>query len=226
MKEIRGAGAVKYARENGIDFDIDEAFLERAEGEILGRPATMADVNALFEERLGSPYDPADVTPGEESFDFMVARYGDDWIYVAVEGKDPAGEEGAALRLFRRPLKEKDPRPGGDILSLYTRYSPRLKGTGLPAAADLNLLFHAALRLAGRGELVAEVEPAEGEGESYGNRRFLVPTDAEVSLQDALCELCLGGRGETSIRLHVECARRLRKVVAEVTAAGRLSRRG
>lgn len=218
MKQIRGKAAVAYAEENGIDFDIDEEFIARSEGAILGGPASLADVDRLFEERLGAPYDPGDILPGEKAFDFMVARYGDGWIYVPVEGADPEGEERAALGLFRRPLKEKTPRPGGDTMGLFLKYKPRLRRTDFPRAADLNLLFHAALRLSAKGLLLSLEDTVVGGGvESYGNRRFFVPPDAEVALEGVLCAGCLEGRGRPTLSLHVECARRLRKAVAGMT---------
>lgn len=219
MKEIRGAAAVRYAREAGIRFDIDEGFLIEAEAALGGHRTSMVDIDRLIEERTGFPFDPAEIVPSKETFDFLVNRYGDGWIYVAVEGRDPGAEERAALRMFRRLLGEREPVAACDVKELLGRYGrrARLGDTGFPRQADLNLLFHAALRLSGRGELesVEEGEPmAEGQKISYGRRRFNIPADLEVSLAGVLCESCLRERTASTLRLHRECAHRLRKVLA------------
>ena len=106
MKEIRGMEAFRYAAEQGIFFDADEAFMLRAESAILGRPATPTDIDDMFEEKLGTSYDPTDLFPDGDSFKLLVERYGDGWIYVATEGTCPEEEERIALRMFRGFLKE------------------------------------------------------------------------------------------------------------------------
>lgn len=212
-KEIRGMKAVRYAGRMRILIDVDEEFILRAEGELLGRPATLGDLDDLFEREMGSCYDPTDLLPGGDNFEFLVGRYGDGWVYVAVEGNDPAGEERAVLRLYRGLLRGQEPFCGGDILDLATRYAPRLKDTGFPRDANLNLLFHAALRLAKRGLLEAERDArprADGDWGSYGGRRFFVPADAEVSLEGVMCAQCRDDWGFSSAHLHRECAARLR----------------
>lgn len=223
MKELRGAEAVRYARENGIDFDVDWSFLAEAEGEMKGEKTSVADVDRLVEDRLGRGLDLADVTGGGETFDFLVNRYGDGWIYVAVEGRDPEAEEAAVLRMYRRLLEGREPVPGSDVKDLLGRYGrPRLGDTGFQQGATLNLMFHAALRLAGRGLLESvpdEDSPAASRPSGYGRRRFLIPADVRVSFADALCENCRREIGAARPGLHRKCARRLRKVLAEVVRA-------
>src|ERR1700750_2916402 len=100
MQEILGAGAVRYAKESNIFFDIDEEFLVGAEGEIRERRASMAGVDEMIGEQTGLAYDPAEIVHSKPIFDFLINRYGDCWIYVAQEGKDPEAEERVALRMF------------------------------------------------------------------------------------------------------------------------------
>jgi hypothetical protein len=223
MKEFRGAEAVRYARENGIDFDVDWRYLAETEGEMRGEKTSIADVDRMIEDRLGRGLNLADVTGGGETFDFLVNRYGDGWIYVAVEGCDPEAEEAAALRMYRRLLEGSDPVPGSDVKSLLGRYGrPRLGDTGFQQGTALNLMFHAALRLAEKGllESVADEDsPDAPRPSSYGRRRFLIPADVRVSFADALCEKCRREVGAARPGLHRECARRLRKVLAEAVRA-------
>jgi hypothetical protein len=214
MKEIRGAKAMRYADENGIDFNVDEGFLTSAEGALLGRRARRADLDELLERKLGCPFDRAELLPGRASFDFLISRHGDGWVYVAVEGANPDEEERVALWLCRRRLKEEKPAPGGDIMDLFYRYRPRLTATGFPADAGLNLVFHAALRLVAKGSLVEERDPPGGEVMSYGNRLFFAPPGVEVRLAGVICERCRAGMGPAVMRLHPECARRLRRALA------------
>lgn len=221
MKEIRGAAAVRYAREANIFFDIDEEFLAEAEEGIRERRTSMADIDELIEEQTGLPYDPAEIVLGKPIFDFLINRYGDGWIYVAQEGKDPEAEERVALRMFRRLLGEEEPVSLIDVKGLYGRYSrTRFGDTGFPRDADLNLLFHAALRLAAKGalECVADEGPLPTEeGASYGGRRFGLPPNVEVSLENVLCDRCRREAGNASVSLHVECARRLGRVLRKTT---------
>jgi hypothetical protein len=221
MKEIRGAAAVRYARELNIFFDIDEEFLAGAEEGIRERQTSMADVDELIEEQTGLAYDPAEIVPGKPIFDFLINRYGDGWIYVAQEGKNPEAEEQVALRMFRRLLGEEEPISLIDVKALYGRYSrTRFGDTGFPRDADLNLLFHATLRLAGKGVLVC-VEDEESlpaaEAASYGRRRFGLFPDVEVSLANVACDRCRRELGESSSRLHGECVRRLRRALGKTT---------
>lgn len=219
-KELRGIKAASYAERQGIFIDVDEDFLLGAEGRRLGRRATEEDLDTLFTERLGRGYDVTDLLPGGEGFELLVGVYGDRWVYVALEGNDPAREERAVLRMYRQLLKERNPSCGGDLLDLAARYGPRLRGTGFPGHADTNLLFHAALRLAGRGELeaVMDREPLpKGAVHNYGNRRFFVPPDGRVSVSGALCGACREELRSLSPRLHRECAGRLRKILGNVT---------
>jgi len=218
-KEIRGHEAVRYAEEQGILFDIDEDYMLAAEGELLGRAATKGDLHNLFMQRLGRRYDPTDVFPGEENFNLLVERYGDQWVCVPLRGNHPEQEEEAALGLFRNLLSAEEPVCEGDILDLATDYGLQLVDTGFPPWATTNLLYHAALRLVAGGWLGAVMDknpPPEAEGRSYGNRRFFVPPDAEVSLSGVLCDRCQDEMQYSSPGLHRECAARLRTALGKV----------
>lgn len=178
MKEIRGQEAVRYAEAQGIFFSADEDYMLQAESTLLGRPATLDDIDALFEERLGASYDRTDLFPGEDSFNLLVERYGHGWICVALEGNHPEDEESALIGMFHGLLKEKEPFCGGDILDLAASYGPELRETGFPGWATTNLLFHAALRLVAKGQLEAVMDDgplSDSSIGSYGNRRFFVP---------------------------------------------------
>jgi hypothetical protein len=227
MKEIRGVEAVRYSRELNIFFDIDEDFLTKAEGKLRGSRTSMADVDELIEEQTGRSFDPAEIVPGKEAFDFLINRYGDGWIYIAQEGKDPEAVERIALRLFRRRLDEQEYGSACDVKELLGRYGrTRFGDTGFPREADLNLLFHAALRLVEKGilESVTDDDPLpDGQSPSYGRRRFVVTPDVEVSLVNVLCERCLGARSTDSMRLHRVCAQRLKKALTKATACVRSS---
>jgi hypothetical protein len=231
MKEIRGAAAVTYARVFNLFFNIDEDFLAEAEEEMREKRTSILDVDELIQEQTGISYDPAEIVPGKLVFDFLINRYGDGWIYVAQEGKDPEAEEKLALRLFRRLLDEPEPVFLADAKELYARRYNRArfsdsKFTGFPRHADLNLLFHAALRLAGKGmlEAVEDVEPLPaGETASYGRRRFGILPDVEVSMVNVLCDRCRRECGQTSLSLHHECARRLSQVLRKAASSVRNS---
>lgn len=218
MKEVRGAQALRYSRETGVRFDVDDDFIRGAEGGLRGGRTPMLYVQVLVRERTGMEYEPAEILPGTEVFDFLVNRYGDGWIYVAMEGKDPAAEEGRALRLFRGLLEGPEPSPGGDVKEIFEgQERPVFFGTGYAQDADLNLLFHAGVRLAEKGLLVEVADPdplPAGRKAAYGRRRFLVPADVEVSLEGVLCAGCRGGSLSSILNLHRECAARLRKVLA------------
>lgn len=218
MKEIRGMEAVRYAERQGIIFDADEAHMLRAEGALLGRQATLLDIDDLFAEKLGTCYDPTDLFAGGENFELLVGRYGDGWVYVPVEGERPDEEERVLLSLFRGFLGEEEPFCGGDILDLAATYNPRLGDTGFNRSASTNLLFHAALRLVDKGLLEAVMDPKPLTGaatKSYGNRLFYLPADVEVGLAGVLCDSCAEEFGGSSAGLHRECARRLRRALAK-----------
>ncbi|MDT5268324.1 MAG: hypothetical protein QOH49_510 [Acidobacteriota bacterium] len=222
MKEIRGAAAVGYAREWNIFFNIEVDFLAEAEEEMREEPTSVAYIYGLIRERTGLPYDPAEIVPGKPIFDFLINRYGDGWIYVAREGKNPEAEESVALRMFRRLLGEEEPLFLIDAKELYARYSrTRFGDTGFPRGADLNLLFHAALRLTGKGalECVEDEKPLPTtEAVSYGGRRFGLPPDVEVSLSNVMCNRCRGDLSKSSMSLHAECARRLRRALGKTAS--------
>jgi hypothetical protein len=218
-KELRGIKAAHYTEEQGLLIDVDEDFLIWAEGERLGRRATEEDIDTLFMEKLGRGYDPTDLLPGEESFNLLLEVYGDQWIYVALEGNSPAQEERAVLRMYRQLLKERNPSCGGDLLDMAARHGSGLRSTGFPKQADTNLLFHAALRLVEHGELKAVMDRdpfPEDASPSYGKRRFFIPPDWHVSLSGALCGACHEELQSSSPYLHKECATRLRTVLGRV----------
>jgi hypothetical protein len=215
VKEIRGAKAVRYAGEMNIDFDIDESYLTMKESQISGKHFAPVNVYLLLDEKLGREFDPAEVVPGSEVFEFLVNRYGENWAYVALEGSSPEVEERVTLRQFRRLLEGQVPAAWADVRELFRRYWPlRLGQTGFHRDAHLNLVFHAALRLTRKGALVSREEtdpPREGQQASYGRRRFMIPADVEVPLTGVLCEQCRGKHGKTILSLHPECAARLRR---------------
>jgi hypothetical protein len=230
MKEIRGVAAVTYARVFNIFFNIDEALLANAEAEMSGRRTSIVDFYELVRERTGVSYNPAEIVPGKIIFDFLINRHGDEWIYVAQEGKDPEAEEKQALRLFHRLLEEPEPVALIDVRYLHRRYSrvrfDDRRFTGFPHDARLNLLFHAALRLARKGmlEAVEDVEPLPaGEMASYGRRRFGILPDVEVSMANVLCDRCRRECGQASLSLHHECARRLSQVLRKAVSSVRNS---
>lgn len=217
-KELRGAEALRYSVKEGVLFDFDEGFLLEAEGRALGRTATREDMHQLFRERLGRHYDPIYISPGEESFNLLVERYGDGWICVPLEGNHPEEEEHLVLDLLRRQLGEEEPADGGDILSLVCEYGPELRDSGFPSWATTNLLYHAALRLVAREQLLVEMDTIpskEDVGESYGRRQFFLPPDGEISLSGVLCPSCWDEVQRSNPGLHRECAWRLREALAK-----------
>jgi hypothetical protein len=218
LKDIRGAEALNYAETNGLDFSIDEGFLIRAESRLRGEPASMNKIESLIEEEVGQPYDPTNILPGSRSFEFLLGRYGDGWIYVALEGNHPDEEEATVLRLFRRLLNTKEPSNGGDILDLATQNPPRLRDTGFPRDADVDLLFHAARRLVDLGilESIPDPTPLPSDAEpNYGNTYFLLPSDFQIPLSGLLCNHCVARLDATSLALHRECARRLKAALTK-----------
>ncbi|MFL6284478.1 MAG: hypothetical protein ACJ74Q_15140 [Pyrinomonadaceae bacterium] len=229
MKIIRGAAAVTYARELNIFFEIDDFFLADAEGEIREERTSVADIYMLLKEQTGHSYDPAEIVPGQPVFDFLINRYGDGWIYVPQEGMDPAAEEQAALRMFRRLLGEPEAASLIDAKGLFWKYGARTSfgKTGLDSTDNLTLLYHAAVRLAEKGllESVTDADPLpEGTAPSYGRRRFTLPPDISVTLEGALCEQCRARSGASPLKLHTECARRLSRVLSGATASAERQR--
>lgn len=219
MKEIRGMDALRYAEREGLLFNRDESYLIKAESEILGRPASPSDIKAIFDEKLRGGYGSTLQQPSGQVLDPLINRYGDGWIYIPVEGLNPKDEEDVAHNLFRQPLRKKVPSSWVDIRDIVTRYEPQLGNTGFPPDADLNLLFHAALRLTGQEKLESrmdKVPPPEGESSSYGRRRFIIPPDAEIYLGTLLCERCRDEYDNAYLILHYECAGRLRRALTKV----------
>jgi hypothetical protein len=139
MKEIRGMMAVRYAKRQGIIFDVDEEFMLRAESATLGRSATPLDIDNVFQEKLGTCYDSTDLFPDGDNFELLIERYGDRWIYVPLEGNHPEEEERIVLSMFQSFLKEREPFCGGDILDLSSTYYPQLRDTGFHKDANPNL---------------------------------------------------------------------------------------
>jgi hypothetical protein len=139
-------------------------------------------------------------------------RYGDQWIYIPLEGNHPIQEEQAVLDLYRRLLTAEVPHSGGDISDLATENPPALEDTGFPKDADLDLLFHAALRLVEKGKLISipdQLPVPDDEEPNYGNTYFLLPADLQISLSGLLCEECSASRRSSNLNLHRECAQRL-----------------
>lgn len=218
MKKITGAAAVNYANTNGLDFSIDEAFLVEAEGTIRGCPTTIEDIDSLLEEQLGEPYDPTKIIEGSTSHRFLLDRYGDQWIYVPLEGNHPLEEEQAVLQLYEHLLAAEVPRSSGDISDLATEDPPTLKDTGFPKEADLDLLFHAALRLVEKGMLISvpdSLPVPDDEEPNYGNTYFLLPPELQISLSGLLCEECTASLSSSTPNLHRQCAHRLSKRLRE-----------
>jgi hypothetical protein len=217
MKQIRGIAALEYATKNGLEFLVDEAALRDAESRIQAKPVTLLDIDSLLQTELGESYDPTKVIEGSRSFDFLLQRYGDEWIYMPLEGNHPDEEESAVLRLYRQRLSSDSPSSGGDVVDLATENPPTLSDTGFPPDADVDLLFHAAKRLVSKGllrsvshaaSLSDDIEP------NYGNTYFFVPSDVEISLLGVLCEECHAQRDPSRLDLHTECANRLRNALA------------
>jgi hypothetical protein len=219
MKEIRGMDAVRYAEKECLLFNVDESYLIKAEGELLGRPASLSDVEAIFNEKLGRSYSSTLQLSSSVGLNLLIDRYGAGWIYIPAAGFNPKEEEDVVLDLFRQPLRNKVPSSWVDIRDLVTRYKPQLGNTGFPPDATLNLLFHAALRLTEQEKLESLIDkfpPPEGESSNYGRRRFIIPPDAEISLGTLLCDRCRDEYDSAYMILHYECAGRLRKALTKV----------
>lgn len=222
MKEIRGPEAVRYAGEMGINFNIDKKYLAERESLIRGKRASPVHVYMLLGEKLGREFKLAEVIPGSEVFDLLIKRYAENWAYVALEGDSPETEERVTLRLLRRMLEGQIPAAGADVRELFRRFGqPRLGRTGFPSQADLNLVFHAALRLVGKSVLKVVEDPGparDGRRLNYGRRRFILPPDTGVSLVGVLCEECRVKHDTTILSLHRECATRLRRSLGRLGA--------
>lgn len=152
MKEIRGKEAVKYAAAKGLFVNIDEAFLVEAESRLRGHPVSMAEVEDQLGEALDEAFEPSKLVKGNERFELIAGRYGEDWIYLPLEGNHPLIEEDILIQIFKRRTPTFG---GGDILDVVTNDFPALEGTGFPKSATVNLMFHAALRLVNKNQLVA-----------------------------------------------------------------------
>lgn len=217
MNEKRGFEAVEYAKTYGLGFLIDEDFLTTAESRIKGESASIDDINDLLEQQTGEEYDPTNVFEGSATYSFFIDRYGDGWIYVPLEGNHPLEEEQAVLQLFHNILAGEKPRSGADIMEIASEQPPQLQETGFPPVADVDLLFHAALRLVDKGFLEAVPDPKpipKTVSRNYGNTYFRLPTKLNMSLPGILCELCLDQISSTSLKLHKICAQKLNEALS------------
>jgi len=212
MKQIRGIAAVEYARKNGLEFLVDEAALRDAESRIQAKPVTLLDIDSLLQKELGESYDPTKVIEGSRSFDFLLQRYGDQWIYMPLEGNHPDEEEDAVLRIYRQRLSSDSPTSSGDIADLATETPPTLSDTGFPSDADIDLLFHAAVRLVNKGVL----QSSDRCESNYGNAYFTLPPHVEISMNGVLCDHCQNQNSLSKLVLHTECANKLRDALANV----------
>jgi hypothetical protein len=179
----------------------------------------LAVLYKLLKKKLGRRYDPTYISPGGESFNLLVERYGDGWICVPLEGNHPEEEEQIVLDLLRSQLGEEELAGSGDILSLVCEYAPEVRDSGFPSWATTNLLYHAALRLVEYGQLLAEMDTIprkEAVGESYGRRQFFLPPDGTVSLSGVLCPSCRDDVRRSNPGLHRECAGKLKKALVKV----------
>jgi len=134
----------------------------------------------------------------EESpiYGFFLNRYGDGWIYLPLEGNHPLEEERAVLQLFHTILAETNPRDGGDILEIASEDPPRLQDTGFPEEAEVDLLFHAARRLADKGLLEAVPNPnprPKNFERNYGNTYFKLPANVRQYVRVNAAEDAAGG---------------------------------
>ncbi len=103
-------------------------------------------------------------------------------------------------------------------LDLATQNPPRLRDTGFPRDADVDLLFHAAVRLVKRGilESIPDPKPRHKNAEpNYGKTLFLIPCDLQIPLPGLLCSYCLAQLNSPSLALHDECARRLKTALTK-----------
>lgn len=209
LKELRGLEAAKYAEHNGVRFLIDESLLLRRESEIQGRPMTVDEIDCLIQEEIGHDYDPAEVVEGSPCYDFLLNRYGDQWIYMPLEGNHPQDEEDAVLRLFNALLDRENPISGGDAIEIAAQDPPMLQDTGFPEDANPDLVFHAARRLAEKGVLEA-VTAASGKAQTaYGDTYFFLRTEIDLQLSGVLCDRCRKALSSRPSKLHRKCAERL-----------------
>jgi len=169
VQEIRGQEAVAYAVSKGLFVNIDETFLIQAESSLRGYSVSMAEVEDFLDDALDEAFDPTKLVKGSKPFDVMVGRYGQGWIYVALEGNHPLREEDLLLQIFEQRISSFG-LAGGDILDVVTGEFPNLEDSGFPKSANLNLMFHAALRLAEKERLIAVTDHT-----CYGNTYFHLP---------------------------------------------------
>src|SRR2546421_13073102 len=104
LKELRGLEAVRYAKHNALRFLIDENLLVRKESDTQGRAVSIEEIDLLIEKETGQDYEPAEVLEGTPSYEFLLNRYGDQWIYMPLEGNHPQDEEAAVLGLLEALL--------------------------------------------------------------------------------------------------------------------------
>jgi len=102
VRQLRGIKALEYTRARGLFFCVDEALLVESESRLRGHQVSMTKIENMLGERLGEAFDPSTVVEGSNSFDFLVERYGHEWVYVPLEGNHPAQEEQALLKLFQQ----------------------------------------------------------------------------------------------------------------------------
>lgn len=212
MKELRGLKAVMYAEHNGLRFLIDENLLVRKESEVQGRGVSMDEIDILIEKETGQGYEPAEILKGSPGYDFLLNRYGEQWIYMPLEGNHPQDEEAAVLGLFEALLDLENPRSGGDVLEIASQNPPKLHDTGFSEDAEPDLVFHAARRLAQKGLLEA-VTARPAARSNYGNTYFFLPPD--VIVPAALCDRCRDTLNSASLKLHRKCAERLNTALGQ-----------
>lgn len=167
MKELRGQKALAYATKTGIGPCVDYIFLAQRETEKQGHPVSPNDIDRFIEEAINEEVEHGEAcVPGTPEYEFLINRYGNQWIFVPLEGNHPEAEEAAVLRSFER-FREVERVAGGDSLAIHDRYPPQFEDTGFSDTAGAELFFHAALRLSQKGSLTAVPD-----NECYGNTAF------------------------------------------------------
>ena len=168
MKEIRGLETLKYAEETGLSICLDYNFLAQRETEIQGRQISVNEIDSIIEEAIGeeSIEHGEAVVPGTAAYDFLMARHGDQWMIVPLEGNHPENEEAAVMRSFEA-FVDAEGVSGGDPLLIHDRYPPQFKDTGFADNGSADLFFHTALRLSAKGKLKQKPDT-----ECYGNTAF------------------------------------------------------
>jgi hypothetical protein len=130
---------------------------------------------------------------------------------MPLEGNHPDEEEDAVLRIYRQRLSSDSPSSGGDIADLATENPPTLSDTGFPPDADIDLLFHAAVRLVNKGVL----QSSNKSESNYGNTYFTLSPQVEISLNGLLCDRCQKHSSLSKLVLHTECANKLRDALTK-----------